>query len=627
MLTVPPVLTIEPTSYAPGSTPQQPNLTLGTGTITAGPDRIWDLVRPVTLDAAQAYRDQASGQIAVQTPIGTILVQTTDSSVPLGVPLSLKVTPGDPPLVSFLPSQGNAGGSDAARQDPIGENAPAVLLSDAAASSESLAPGQVITLIAISQQGEQAAGIALGTEISPALAQAPQASASLVIQQAYGGTAAREGQAAPASASTQALAQQQAAELFRSALPTMQPATEEPSLAQATLQAEAVAVSILSIAEDATTAPPVAGAPVVGASALAAFGSAQSNSMHPSDLTGLSSALAAQLPPEDPALLVSTAPTNGLGHATEEEASLSMRVVAVVPPDAPMPPVPTGAIVATVEGSTLGGQPILESDGHNLVVDGRVSVAAGTRVILDPVAPTIARVAALPPPLDPIAGRSWPALAAALPALASTHSALSEMMRLAIPQEGPLLGPVLLLFAASLRRSDVRGWLGDGPLNELQRAGHDDLVQALRSDFERASQQSAQALDDGWHTLPIPIFAEGTMSRVQLHLRRYKSSGGKNGSDRERDQDDVRFVVEAEPSATGPVQLDGLVRRPRDAPAALDLIVRSRMPLAPEMRNDIVGLFSNSLAVTGLKGGIVFQGGMNWVKVARDRASASSVMA
>src|SRR5579872_6950366 len=108
MLPVPPFLTIEPTSYAPGATPQQPNLSLGTGTIVAGPDRVWDLVRPVTLDGAQAYRDPASGQIAMQTPLGTIFVQPLEGNVPLGVPLSIKLTPGDPPLVTFMPSQSNA---------------------------------------------------------------------------------------------------------------------------------------------------------------------------------------------------------------------------------------------------------------------------------------------------------------------------------------------------------------------------------------------------------------------------------------------------------------------------------------------------------------------------------------
>lgn len=292
-----------------------------------------------------------------------------------------------------------------------------------------------------------------------------------------------------------------------------------------------------------------------------------------------------------------------------------------------MPPVPPGAIVATVEGSTLAGQPILQADGRSLVAQAPAAVPPGTRIILDPMnmAATAPRPGALPPPLDPIAGRSWPALAAAISALAESHFALADMMRLAIPQAGPLLGPVLLLFAAALRRGDARGWLGDSPLNELQRAGHGALASALSADFEHAARQSAQALDDGWHTLPIPIFAEGAFSRVQLHLRRYKSSNGRDG--RGSDRDDVRFVIEAEPSATGPVQLDGLVRRPPESAAVLDLIVRSQAPLTPEMRGDIAGLFSNSLAVTGLKGAIVFQGGMNWVKVARDRAAAASVMA
>src|SRR5436853_424592 len=81
--------------------------------------------------------------------------------------------------------------------------------------------------------------------------------------------------------------------------------------------------------------------------------------------------------------------------------------------------------------------PILQTDGRSLVTEKPAAVPAGTRIVLDPVGPTQSRVAPLPLPLDPIAGRSWPALAAAFPALAESHFAMSEMMRLAIPQAGP----------------------------------------------------------------------------------------------------------------------------------------------------------------------------------------------
>lgn len=771
MLTVPSVLTIEPTSYTPGSSPQPPNLSLGTGTITAGPDRVWDLVRPVTLDGAQAYRDPSTGQVAVQTSIGALLVQTAETTIPFGVPLTIRLTPGDPPLVTFMPPQGNAapqGG--AAQQGPVDTTeAPAVVLSNAAGGAETLMPGQIVVLTVMAGQPDQPTASPTSSTTIPAAqavpagqlaatppATAPQApvatpaqavsaasatatTAALIAieteailsipiladssQPALPPVAATTGAVprdlpasaasspgpsdtatvaigeavsppadAPRLAAAATLADARAIQAYLAASPTAAPSPAGPTTARvaaAVAPVDARAIQ-LYLAASPTAAPGPAGPAAAGIAAAATPVDARAIQLYlaasppatlgpagpatagisataprptvgalpaplafetivddiaeippsagsvpvpaefqaSSDLAGLPSALAAQFPAEN-APSSGMPPAAGLGEAADDDASFSGRILAVVSPGVSLPATPPGAIVAVVEGSTLAGQPILRTDDQSLVVESPARIAPGTTLVIQPVEPGSARPVPAPAALDPIVGRDWPALTAALSALSDSHTALAETMRLAIPQAGPLLGPVLLLFAASLRRGDARGWLGDAPLNELRNAGHGDLASMLSSDFEHASRQSALSLDDGWHTLPIPVFAEGALSRIQLHLRRYKASDGQDGNgSRDADGGSVRFVVEAEPSATGPVQLDGLVRRPLDAaPPALDLIVRSQMPLAPEIRSDILGLFTNSLAVTGLRGALVFQGGMNWVKVARDRASAASVMA
>ena len=58
-----------------------------------------------------------------------------------------------------------------------------------------------------------------------------------------------------------------------------------------------------------------------------------------------------------------------------------------------------------------------------------------------------------------------------------------------------------------------------------------------------------------------------------------------------------RFLIDLTLSRIGELQLDGLVR-----PRRFDLILRTHMPLPPEMRQEIGKLFQNSLETLGMTG-------------------------
>jgi hypothetical protein len=84
---------------------------------------------------------------------------------------------------------------------------------------------------------------------------------------------------------------------------------------------------------------------------------------------------------------------------------------------------------------------------------------------------------------------------------------------------------------------------------------------------------------------------------------------GKNGEG--HDAQANRFLIDLTLSRIGDLQLDGLVR-----PRRFDLILRTHMPLPPDMRHEIGQLFHNSVETLGMVGTVSFQAGtQGWVAV------------
>ena len=82
---------------------------------------------------------------------------------------------------------------------------------------------------------------------------------------------------------------------------------------------------------------------------------------------------------------------------------------------------------------------------------------------------------------------------------------------------------------------------------------------------------------------------------------------------------DNRFLIDLTLSRIGELQLDGLIR-----PRRFDLILRTHMPLPPEMRQEIGKLFHGSLETLGMTGGVSFQAGtQGWVAIQPGRSGRS----
>jgi len=156
-----------------------------------------------------------------------------------------------------------------------------------------------------------------------------------------------------------------------------------------------------------------------------------------------------------------------------------------------------------------------------------------------------------------------------------------------------------------MRTGDARQWPGDTALRGLERASPRgaQLAAQIAGEVSELARRSSDAGGE-WRTLPMPWNAEGQIERIAMITRREgagdedddKKKGGKGKG--------TRFLVNLNLSRLGEMQLDGMFNK---ATRALEMMIRTKTPLPDDMRQDLAGLFANSNAAMGLKGGLSFQ--------------------
>ena len=188
----------------------------------------------------------------------------------------------------------------------------------------------------------------------------------------------------------------------------------------------------------------------------------------------------------------------------------------------------------------------------------------------------------------------FPALAEALARLDSHAPRLALQALHALPGGDGSFISALLSALGALRRGDVFGLLGVQGARSLDRP----TLAALKREIDGAERSELRdSSGEAWRALLVPVLDGETLGQLGIFLHRRQQDG---------DSDDaaqpVRFLVEASPSAIGPLQIDGLSMEHR-----LDLIVRSHRPLPEAWREEIRGLYAEALSTLGLNGGIAFQ--------------------
>lgn len=191
--------------------------------------------------------------------------------------------------------------------------------------------------------------------------------------------------------------------------------------------------------------------------------------------------------------------------------------------------------------------------------------------------------------------QGWPALEAAMAQVAAQHPGLAAHLRSAVlPGANSGFTAAFLAFLTAIRGGGLQSWLGAEALRALDRG---PLGARLSEDLGLLGRMLDDRLEGDWRFLPLP-YADGEKLRqilVYMRDRRDRGDGKDPGT---------RFVLALELSATGTMQIDGLVRGKR-----LDLALRTARPMPSAWQGDIRGLFEDAMAITGMTGRMVFQSG------------------
>jgi hypothetical protein len=263
----------------------------------------------------------------------------------------------------------------------------------------------------------------------------------------------------------------------------------------------------------------------------------------------------------------------------------------------------TGQLVATVVGQTPAGQTIIDTAVGRLALTlpAAADIVAGTHLAFDIMAlagrtgspaaaagiPGGSRFAALAP--------EWPALSTALAALSEADAPLArQVLDLMIPRPDSARFLAQILGWIAEPAKDAAALLGNTAADTLQHAGRTDLLTRLDADLREAVRLNASASD--WQVFYVPILDTTEMRQLRVFTRRRRADRGKQRPG------DSRFIVEVEFSDLGPLQLDGLVHKPR-----LDLILRSHAALPAPLRTGISDVFAQTCQSAGLQGTLVFQ--------------------
>lgn len=294
-----------------------------------------------------------------------------------------------------------------------------------------------------------------------------------------------------------------------------------------------------------------------------------------------------------------------------QPTTATFRILAIHPPNTPgqvaTPPAalaapakanPASPMAKTVTGTVQHSSArttTVQTPSATITLQQPASVPAGSQIVLRleagalPLTATAAPLATL--------GAALPSLPNALDVLSTMAPAEAAYVReTVVPTTGPRLTTGLLFFMSALNRADFAGWLGGTAARALQALPPETLAPRLAEEFTQLARSSAEPMPGEWRAMPLPLFHGEEFH----HLRLFIQGDGANEQDR---PGDTRFVIEADLSQLGPIQLDGRVRDT----TKFDLTLRTTRPLSESQQGDLTNLFAEAGTAANFAGTLHFE--------------------
>ncbi len=260
-----------------------------------------------------------------------------------------------------------------------------------------------------------------------------------------------------------------------------------------------------------------------------------------------------------------------------------------------------GVVTGIVTGQTQSGQVTVSTPQGVLSLNLPQPLPPGTQIALELgviTRPPVATPTQLTPaPLSGVLARlqdGWPNLQATLDAIRTADPALAQRLQTELlPQPNARLASTALQFIAAAAVGNAQAWLGSEAVRRLEQSGKGELLKKLDDDFRDLGKLNQRQGDNDWQALVMPMMIGGKVEPIQIFMRRRK--------DPKKQQKQTRFIIDFDLERTGPIQFDGFVGTKQ-----LDLILRSETEFGPAFRVDVMAIFEEALAITGMVGSLRF---------------------
>jgi hypothetical protein len=250
-------------------------------------------------------------------------------------------------------------------------------------------------------------------------------------------------------------------------------------------------------------------------------------------------------------------------------------------------------ITGQVVGATGEGQPVLRTALGLMTLAVRTTIPIRSSVAIE-----ISLSGLKAAPVGAGVGGHAPTGISAVPEAVSADPMMTlGNLQLPAPEAGPRLAPGILLFLSALKGGRLSQWLSGADVRQLRSSG------AATADFTAAEAAGlTRSIETGsgeWRLYLIPLLHETLRENLRLYVRSRDDKPERTGSQGEGKT--RRFIVEAELSGLGSVQLDGFV-----APKRFDLIFRSEKALSGALRQGIKDIHDRTLRSEDWRGQVSF---------------------
>ncbi len=161
----------------------------------------------------------------------------------------------------------------------------------------------------------------------------------------------------------------------------------------------------------------------------------------------------------------------------------------------------------------------------------------------------------------------------------------------------------MLWFVGNAYSTHSGTWIGSKATERFDAIKARTTLGKLEQQWGQAQQHFVETSPTGWNNILIPVSHEDELQFLHFHARR--------DEDEENDESNIRFVIEADLSTFGEIQLDGLVKQKKQLNQKhhlqMDITIRTHQDFSDKMKNEILNIFETASAITGNKGQLIFK--------------------